>query len=161
MGGGGQSALRKWRISSPGSVYSVTKCVHNRRYPLIADPINLDRRSAVPEVVIGCIRWLHEARRVRCHGYVVMADHVHMALAVGGGQDLSKVMSSFGKYTAREINRLLERQGRFWQPGFYDHRIRDERALIRHLRYMVENPKRSGYVGTGEDWPFSHIALDW
>ena len=161
MGGSGQSALRKWRISSPESVYAVTKCILDPRFPLIANPLNLEQEGEVPGVVLGCIRWLHEARRVRCHGCVVMPDHVHLTISVEEGQGLSKVMSSFGKYTALRINYLYERQGKFWQPGFYDHRIRDERALMRQLTYIYENPLKKGYVKTGEDWPFSYIMPDW
>ena len=156
-----QSALRKWRTSLPGSIYSITKCVDDTVAPLICDLSNLENESEVPKLVVECLRWLQENGRLRCEAYVVMPDHVHLIMALGEDQDLSSVMASFGSYSARGINKARQRKGRFWQRGFYDHRLCSKEAYTRHLGYIRENPVRKGYVESPEDWPYSCLFPDW
>lgn len=90
-----------------------------------------------------------------------MSDHIHMVIALGEKQTLSGVMNSFESYTAREINRLQNTKGRFWQKGFYDHQLRNDESLIRHLRYIYENPVRKGYVDEPQHWPYGAILPSW
>ena len=49
---------------------------------------------------------------------------------------------------------------RMWQPRFWDHVIRDETDLERHLDYIHYNPVKHGWVKKPEDWPQSSF-LDW
>jgi hypothetical protein len=64
-------------------------------------------------------------------------------------------MSSIGQRTAREINELLNRSGRLWQDGFYDHRCREDEDLNEPLQYIEYNPVRAGLVDRPELWPYS------
>jgi putative transposase len=47
-----------------------------------------------------------------------------------------------------------------WQKRFWDHVIRDEYDLNRHLDYIHWNPVKHGFVDHPEDWPQSSF-LDW
>ena len=156
-----QSALRKSRFSAPGCWYSVTSCIEMKKPLLVPDPLNpaVDMRRA--QIVIDSIRWLHMQKRWKCKGYVIMPDHIHIVFVLEADQTLSKVMSSFGKYTARRLNELTGCKGRIWQHGFYDHCLRNDESYIRHLRYICENPVRKGWAQKAEDWPFSAIEPDW
>ena len=49
---------------------------------------------------------------------------------------------------------------RVWQHGFYDHCLRDENSYLKHLRYVIENPVRKGWVTRPEDWPYSAVKPD-
>jgi putative transposase len=42
-----------------------------------------------------------------------------------------------------------------WQPGFWDHAIRDERDYLNHLDYIHYNPVKHGYATGPEDYPHS------
>jgi len=42
-----------------------------------------------------------------------------------------------------------------WQRRFWDHLIRDEQDLQRHLDYLHWNPVKHGYVKRVMDWPYS------
>lgn len=42
-----------------------------------------------------------------------------------------------------------------WQRRFWEHRIRDERDLYRHINYIHSNPIKHGLVKRLEDWPWS------
>lgn len=156
-----QSSLRKERMSIPGRCYAVTSCTDGKIPLLMPDSLHFAADVRPARTIEGCIRWLHEQKRWDCKGYVVMPDHVHIIFLLGEVQTLSSVMSSFGQYTAKKLNELLEKKGRIWQHGFYDHCLRDEESYLRHLRYVYENPVRKGYVQNPEDWPFSAINPDW
>ncbi len=43
----------------------------------------------------------------------------------------------------------------FWQRRFWEHCLRDERDLHRHLDYIHWNPVKHGYVKRVIDWPYS------
>lgn len=106
------------------------------------------------------LRHLHFRKVWRCLGYVVMPDHVHLAIELLEG-DLSAAMNDFGKFTGRRINVMLARSGRFWQPGFYDHVFRGERECVAYLDYMLGNPVRAGLVMEAEAWPHKGVLPDW
>jgi len=42
-----------------------------------------------------------------------------------------------------------------WQKRFWEHRIRDEADLRRHVDYIHYNPVKHGYAGRPADWPLS------
>jgi putative transposase len=44
-----------------------------------------------------------------------------------------------------------------WQPRFWEHVIRDESDLQRHLDYIHYNPVKHGLVSRPIDWKFSSI----
>jgi len=156
-----QSALRKGRASTPGAWYTVTSCVVDREPRLVLDPFRPARDPGPPTVIIDALRWLHSHGRGFCRGYVVMPDHVHWMIELGVGGDLADVMRSFGRVTARNLNRLQGRSGAVWQKGFYDHQLRDDASRDRHLRYLAENPVRRGYVARWQEWPWTAIYPDW
>ena len=82
-----------------------------------------------------------------------MPDHLHWVLELRDGS-LSEVMQSFKSRSAREINERRGGVGRIWQPGFHDHRVRNEAALLKHVRYALDNPRRRGLVERLADYPF-------
>lgn len=156
-----QSALRKWRVSSAGSIYSITTCVNDASYPLITDPYRPQADDPIPLVVMTTLKWLHDNNRIQCHGFTIMPDHVHFIFTLLDGQKLSDVMRSFGSFTSREINRLLNRTGQYWQKGYYDRQIRNQDRFVNQLQYIYENPIRKGYVTSSDVWPFSDIFPEW
>jgi len=91
--------------------------------------------------------------------YCIMPNHVHMVFAPlvfeGASISLSKIMHSLKGYTAREANRVLGRQGDFWQHESYDHAVRDEAELIRIVEYVRLNPSR---VGLPETWVYCRTS---
>jgi putative transposase len=48
-----------------------------------------------------------------------------------------------------------EARTRLWQRRFWEHQIRDERDLARHIDYIHYNPVKHGLVTTVDDWPWS------
>jgi putative transposase len=74
----------------------------------------------------------------KLHAYVVMPDHLHLLLSPIESVEKS-VQLIKGGFSFR-AKRELQWNGEIWQPGFTDHRIRDEEDWQRHLEYIRQNP---------------------
>jgi putative transposase len=78
------------------------------------------------------------------HAYVIMPDHLH--LLITPAESLEKAVQLIkGGYSFR-AKRELDWKFDIWQPGFTDHRIRDEEDWQRHLEYIRTNPVEARLV---------------
>ena len=143
-----RSALRRARVSVPGHAYFVTKCILESRTNALAC-------QDCAEVLIDGLIWLKDHHLAHICGFVIMPNHYHAVLGLEEDKTLSSIMESVGKYTARQINKLLHRTGTFWEKGFYDHGVRDRSDYDDILTYMHHNPVRAGLVESPELWPYS------
>jgi REP element-mobilizing transposase RayT len=96
--------------------------------------------------------------------YSIMPNHLHLLFtphrdAKGNYFSLAKIMHSLKLYTASEANRLLGREGQFWQHESYDHVVRDESELQRIVSYILLNPVKAGLVNRSEDWPWVYAVM--
>ncbi len=82
-------------------------------------------------------------------------EEIEIGESADKGSRLSKIMHSLKSYTANEANKLLQREGRFWQPESYDHWVRDEDEFERIVNYIRANPVSAGLVERHEDWYWS------
>jgi putative transposase len=74
----------------------------------------------------------------KLHAYVIMPDHLHLLITPAESVEKS-VQLIKGGFSFR-AKRELEWNGEIWQPGFTDHRIRDEEDWHKHLAYIQNNP---------------------
>ncbi|MEW6212531.1 MAG: DUF1156 domain-containing protein, partial [Acidobacteriota bacterium] len=68
-----------------------------------------------------------DGQRYRLIEWVVMPNHVHALIETFEGHSLSDVAHSWKSFTSKEANKILGKQGRFWEPDYFDRFIRDER----------------------------------
>ena len=87
-----------------------------------------------------------------------MPDHLHWLLVLEN-ENLSELIRLFKGVSSQLLNMKLQRQGTFWQRGFYDHEIRKEEDLRTAARYIVGNPLRAGLVEAMGDYP--HWDAKW
>lgn len=73
--------------------------------------------------------------------YVIMPNHVHLLARMIDDKSTFKVISNIKKFTARQINKLLGREGALWQRECYDRVIRDESYLQTCVVYIQNNPR--------------------
>ena len=52
-------------------------------------------------------------------------------------------------------SRAKRRELGLWVRRFWEHQIRDENDLMRHVDYIHFNPVKHGYVQRVADWPYS------
>ncbi len=141
------SHLRIGRWSEAFACYAITKNVEHRKQVLAAP------RPA--RIILDSLDYMRRSDQIRLLGFCIMPDHYHLLIFILPGHDLPTVMESFGKYTARRLNRLFGWRGRFWQDGFHDHRCRDEDDMIERVSYLEHNPVRAELVEKADGWPFS------
>jgi putative transposase len=71
----------------------------------------------------------------------------------------SLIKSSFSRglpYDAsRTRSKIRKREKGLWQRRYWEHAIRDDADLARHVDYTHFNPVKHGYVSRVCDWPHS------
>jgi putative transposase len=55
----------------------------------------------------------------------------------------------------RSASKIARREKGIWQRRFWEHRIRDEHDLQRHVDYIHFNPVKHGLVEHVRDWQYS------
>lgn len=70
----------------------------------------------------------------------------------------------------RSESKVKRREKGIWQRRFWEHQIRDEADLQRHVDYIHYNPVKHEYVKCVQDWQYSsfhryvkqeHCPIDW
>ena len=147
----GSKLLRKGRRSIPNQPYLITTSTANR------NKIFLNAEAA--QIVLQSLRWQETQNRINLVAAVVMPDHVHFIAALINS-DLPPLLHGFKRFTARQVNKILDRQGALWQIGYHDHAIRREEDLNEVVLYVLNNPVRAGLVEDFHDYPFWYCRWD-
>jgi putative transposase len=56
---------------------------------------------------------------------------------------------------SRSSSKMAKREKGVWQRRYWEHAIRDDLDLTRHVDYIHFNPVRHGLVSRVTDWPYS------
>jgi DNA polymerase len=97
--------------------------------------------------------------RYRLHAWVIMPNHVHLLIEPIGDHSLSETLQAMKSVTGHEVNKLLQREGRLWQPESYDHLVRDQGDFDRCREYILQNPVKAKLVSSPERFAYSSAAL--
>ena len=93
--------------------------------------------------------------------YCIMSNHVHALLSLReGSPPLYDALGRHKSFTGNEANKLLGRQGDFWQHESYDHLVRDNESFLRILNYILQNPVKAKLVGQWQDWPWTFCSAE-
>jgi len=133
------------RRSEFGAFYAVTIVTRKRKTPFLD--------GAAVECLSRELSVLMNEGRADSLAWVAMPDHLHWLFQLRDGS-LGECVGRFKSRTARSIGSLTGNAESVWQPGYYDHRLRDEDDLLAQARYLIENPLREGLAGRIEDYPF-------
>ncbi|MGA9398589.1 MAG: transposase [Anaerolineaceae bacterium] len=60
-----------------------------------------------------------------------------------------------GKEDIQTSSRLLKKEQTVWQRRYWEHQIRDEKDLERHIEYIHYNPVHHGLVELPTEWKYS------
>jgi putative transposase len=84
--------------------------------------------------------------RYQLASYIIMPNHVHVIVQPKILEDdpLEWIVHSWKRYTARQINEHLDRNGSLWQKESFDRIVRDEEHLYRCIQYIGSNAKKAG-----------------
>ena len=97
--------------------------------------------------------------RYRMLAWVIMPNHVH--LLVGQWESLGSLIKSWKSYTAAIANRLLGRNGAFWQDDYWDRYVRDLPHFTTAWTYIEQNPVKAKLCRTADEWLHSSANPKW
>ena len=97
----------------------------------------------------------HHGKLYGLHAWCVMPNHAHVLLTPNPSVSLALAMQRIKGGSAFEINRLLNREGRFWQPESYDTWIRNENHFWGVTRYIEWNPLKAKLCRDPSLYPWS------
>ena len=117
-----------------------------------------------PEIATIVVNGLHflDGDVYDLDSFSVMSNHAHVVFRPlekenGSYHALQKIMHSLKRHTARQANKILGRQGSFWQHESYDHVVRNRGEWERIVAYVLNNPVKAGLVENWEDWPYTYL----
>jgi putative transposase len=98
----------------------------------------------------------------------LLPDHLHCIWTLPGGdanysvrwKEIKRLFSKkciniVGTYELRSASREKRKEVMVWQRRFWEHALRDEEDLQRHLDYIHYNPVKHGLVQRVKDWQWS------
>ena len=95
-----------------------------------------------------------DGERYRLLAWVIMPNHIHFLVTPFEKQSLSNIVQSLKIFTAKEANKLLNRQGKFWQSDYFDRYIRDYEHFTKVVSYIENNPVKARLCQSKSEWRF-------
>lgn len=149
--------MRYRRADMTGGSYFFTVNLAEREKRLLIEHIDL-LRAATRRVM---------SRHVfRIDAIVILPDHMHAIWTLPEGDAdfatrwmLIKAGFSRGLPKGERVNasREKKRERGIWQRRYWEHLIRNEEDMARHVDYIHHNPVKHGYVDRAADWKYSSI----
>ena len=140
----GSKELRKERYSSGDVPYFLTLCSYDKKIIF---------REKEFEAVCKSFNWLETNNFIKIFCYILMPDHLHAVFQLIGDKNLSEVVSnlkiSVWKFLKEKIG-----SDKFWQQGFFDHRIKQNERFMQIIYYCHNNPYKAGIIDTKKHYPF-------
>lgn len=143
-----------------GGYYFFTVVTYNRRRFLVDDLARACLRAAWRQV--------RETRPFEVVALCLLPEHLHCVWRLPEKDDdyslrwmlikkgfTRRYLKGGGREAGQSVSREKKRERGIWQRRFWEHQIRDEKDLQRHIDYTHGNPIKHGLVQTVADWPWS------
>ena len=98
-------------------------------------------------------------KSLELHRWAVMPNHAHV-LVTPTNSSLADTVKKLKGASARQINDLLRRSGRLWQPGFFDRLIRTTDQFEGTGQYIEWNPRKAKLCQDPTLWAWSSANPD-
>ena len=134
------------RIVIPGIPHHVTHRGNNHQIIFHSD---FDR-----ELYLSLISKHAAKNDVTILGYCLMANHIHLITLPNHKDSLAKTIGVTHNIYSKTINRKHGKCGHLWQARYYSCPL-DDKHLVAAMRYVEQNPVRSGTVSRAVDYPWS------
>jgi len=149
--------MRYRRANAPGGTYFFTVNLADRTSSLLTERI---------EALRNAVRCVKQRRPFRILGWVVLPEHMHSIWTLpiddaGYSQRWRLIKQHFSRSLEQRgivrISRQRKGEREIWQRRFWEHQIKSEISLQRHLDYVHINPVKHGHTMRASDWPYSSI----
>jgi putative transposase len=96
---------------------------------------------------------------------VVLPDHLHAVWKMPDGDNdyplrWSLIKAGFSRALEKTEHiskaRRRKRERGIWQRRYWEHQLRTDADLARHVDYIHINPVKHGYVNAPVEWPYTH-----
>lgn len=142
----GHAALRRGRSSRPRQVYLLTFTT-NDRAPHFTDG---EAAVAAARAIEDSRLWEHS----QLEAWVLMPDHWHGLVALGGNDELSSLVQRLKTNVSRRVREARPDISKVWAVGFHDHALRAQESVAEAARYIIRNPVERGLVQRIGDYPY-------
>ena len=149
------------RVYVQGGTYFFTVVLENRQSDLLCRYID-DFRQAYAKT-----KYFYPFETI---AICILPDHFHFVMQLyENDKNYSKILNSIKhnfskrlpeKYKHPNQSKLNRRENGIWQRRFWEHLIRDETDLERHINYVYSNPVKHGLVKRVVDWQYSSFHRD-
>ncbi|MDZ7629206.1 MAG: transposase [Parvularculaceae bacterium] len=140
------------RFYADGGTYFLTVCLEDRRSDLLVREIDALR---------AYWRDVAAARPFETVAAAAMPDQLHVIWRLpDDDHDFPARLSMLKAGFTRRLPDAMKSGGRkgergVWQARYWEHLIRDDDDLSRHIDYIHWNPVKHGYAASPDDWPSS------
>jgi putative transposase len=146
------------RVYIKGGTYFFTLVTYDR-HPILTS------HKAI-ELLSNAFRYTTDRLPFEVVASVILPDHMHFIWTLSEeSSDFStrwRLIKSYftrhwdeGRITSESSSRIRKGEREVWQRRFWEHLIRDDLDLSRHIEYIHYNPVKHGYVNSPKDWQFS------
>ena len=148
---------------SQAGAYFITACIHNRAMlfgGVIDGDVRLNEMGTIVQQTWDDLPMHYHG--IDLDAFIVMPNHVHGIIILADASErrhaIPEIVRGFKTFSARRVNErtrigvrvgtgfkpALAQQTRTirWQRGYYEHVIRNEKALDRIRAYIANNPAR-------------------
>src|ERR1035438_9524139 len=115
-----------------------------------------DRMAAL---FVAVLRLYTRAGKFKVHDFVVMRDHVHLLITVGGDLSIEKAMQLIKVGFSYRARTELGIEGEIWQRGFSDVQIKNHESFRAHQLYIYNNPVKAGMASAPDEYPHGSLYL--
>ena len=149
--------MRYRRANIEGGTYFFTVNLADRHSDMLIHKID-DLRAVVAKV--------KQAHPFKVLAMVVLPEHLHAVWRLPQGDAnyplrWSLIKSGFSRQQKKvervRDSRKAKRERGIWQRRYWEHQIRDELDLARHVDYIHFNPVKHGLVKKPVEWPYSTL----
>ena len=92
---------------------------------------------------------------VKMLAFSLMPNHFHFVIEASHHQSLSRFMQWLLTSHVRRYHKHYGSSGHVWQGRFKSFPVQRDEHLLVVLRYVLQNPVRSGLAASVDDWPWS------
>jgi putative transposase len=110
-------------------------------------------------LLIDVLRSYATARKFRLHDFVVMSNHLHLLITVGGDITIEKAMQFIKGGFSFRLRKEFGYLGEVWQRGFSEVRVDDRQSFLRYRDYIAQNPVKTGLADSPEMFPYCFTYL--
>jgi putative transposase len=132
---------------SQAGAYFITVCTHARIMlfgEVIGDDMRLNDSGTLVKQTWDNLPAHYDG--IDLDAFIVMPNHVHGIIILADEPKaryaIPEIVRGFKTFSARRVNESGGRRGALWQRSYYEHVIRDEKALNRIRDYIAHNPAR-------------------